>query len=194
MNMFAAGWLFHSTEASGYAVCPFCSVTYHSWKPEDNPWLIHRKLSPSCPFLLSPRPMHPSSVSIKRLNDVFPTEEIADKAAQPMSDVILTSNLPYCGPPNRYKSFSRFPGGSPENIDALCQSGFYYEDTNKNIQYGSCLIVADKFHTYPSNEINSRYRNEFPRCRFAQLLPQKAEARPTSKFYLYSIERQFLIP
>jgi hypothetical protein len=189
MNMFAAGWLLDNTTAADYTVCPYCDISYHSWQPEDNPRLIHRQLSPSCPFLLSPHPMHPSSVSIKRLQDVVTPEKIANKTVQPMSDVILTSDLPYCLPPDRHESFSSFPGESPENIEALCQSGFYYERTDKSIRCYNCLGVANDFHNYPSNEINTLHLTKFPECHFAQLLPQQGEARATSKFYLYSSER-----
>jgi hypothetical protein len=133
--------------------------------------------------------MHSSSVSIKRLQDVLTPEKIADKAAQPKSDVILTSNSPYRLPPNRHKSFSRFPNGLPENIEALYRSGFYYTGTGTNIRCYTCLGVASDFHNYLSNEIDTLHRTRFPRCRFAQLLPEQGEARPTSEFYLYCIER-----
>jgi hypothetical protein len=189
MNMFAAGWLFNSTKAADYTACPYCGVSYHNWQPEDNPWLIHRRLRPSCPFLLSPHPMHSSSVSIKRSQDVFTPEKIGHKTVRTMSDVIITSVLPYGVPPDRHESFSSFPGGPPENIDALCQSGFYYEPRNKNIRCYNCLGVTNDFHECPPNEINTLHLTKFPECHFPQLLLQQGEARPTSKFYLYSSER-----
>jgi hypothetical protein len=133
--------------------------------------------------------MHPSSVSIKRLDEILTPEKITIEAAQAMSNIILPSNSPYAEPPKREQSFSKFPGEPPKNVDALVKSGFYYSGISTLLQCYNCGGVVNDFHQHPSSKINTKHREQFQDCCVARLLSHEDKTRSTSKFYLYNIER-----
>jgi hypothetical protein len=177
--MFTAGWLLDETKSR----CPYCGVEYENYQPGDNSLIIHRDRSPNCPFVLSSNPMHPSSVSIKSLGEVYPPKRIADEVLQPKSNVILTSHSSYAQKPEREKSFNIFPGGPPQNIEALVTSGFYCTGVDTLLQCYSCAKPVNHFDQYPPNEINTEHLRRFPDCTFARLISEKRETRSTRMFY-----------
>ncbi|CAF1063665.1 unnamed protein product [Adineta steineri] len=177
VNMVTSGWLLDKTKSRDHTRCQYCNAEYHNWQREDNPEFIHNQLSAStyCPFLLSPNPMHPNSVSIKPLQEVITREIIANEKDQPTSDIIETSFLPYADPLTRRQSFSKFPGGQLQNMSALVQSGFYFTGNDTILQCYNCSGKVNDLHQFSSNEINAQHCSRFSNCHYAQLLPKQAE-------------------
>ncbi len=186
ISMLIAGWLLDTTKGKDYTTCPHCGVECDNWEPNDNPLRIHREWSPCCPFLLSEHPIDLSSVPIQTLKEIFMKEKINNAVAQPTSHLISTSTSPYRLPPKREESFRRFPGGSPRNIEILVRSGFYYTGFSTTLKCYDCGGTVNDLHRYSSNEIDIQHRNQFPYCRFAQLLPRPDELRSTSKLQIRS--------
>jgi hypothetical protein len=184
IDTFRAGWSLDRTKSRDYTRCSYCGAEYHNWQSKDNPRTIHLRLSPSCPFLLAESPIYSSPVHLKTLKEMFTREKIDNDITQSKSHLILTSTSLYSLPPKRQESFLRFPHGFSEIIEALVKSGFYYMGTGTRIQCYDCRGIVNNFHQYSSNEIDMRHRNQFPHCRFAQLLPRQYERRSTSKWQI----------
>ncbi|CAF3808094.1 unnamed protein product [Rotaria sordida] len=182
LGMITAGWFLDTTKETDSAICLYCGAEHNHWKYDDNPWSIHQKLSPDCPFLLSSHPMHSSSVPTKDLREIFIQEKIDSDVTQPNSTLIFPSKSYYRLPTRRYASFSTFPGGLPTNIEALVRSGFYYCGNGTRLQCYHCEIGITNFHHYSSNEINVQHLRQFPTCRYAQLSLEENAARSTSWF------------
>jgi hypothetical protein len=183
--MLFAGWSLDTTKGKDFTTCPHCGVECDTWEPNDDPLRIHCGWSPSCPFILAEHPIHPSSVVIKDFDKVYTHERIACEAVKPMSNVILSSNSPYADVPKRLESFLSFPGGRPENADALVASGFYKVAMNNTLlQCYCCGGPVNDFHQYPSNEINTRHNNQFPLCRLAQMLCEEIGTKATSELII----------
>ncbi|CAF0933130.1 unnamed protein product [Adineta steineri] len=180
VNMVTSGWLLDKTKSRDHTICQSCNAEYHNWQPADNPRLTHNQLSPYCPFLLSSNPMHPSSVSIKPIQEVLTREIIANEVDQPTSDIIAPSFSPYGNPLTRKQSFSEFPGGQLQNMSALVQSGFYFTGNDTILQCYNCSGKVNDLHQFSSNEINAQHCSRFPNCHFAQLLPKQAEITSTN--------------
>ena len=51
-------------------------MEYYNWKNNDNPFNIHKYLSPLCLFVLSPNPFNFNSIPIKTMEEVFSDEYI----------------------------------------------------------------------------------------------------------------------
>jgi len=188
IQMLTAGWLLDTTKSRDCTRCPYCDVEYDNWQPKDDPLIIHRHRSPACSFVLSSYPIHPSSVSIKRLDEVLTQTRIAKEVQQPMSNVTLTSHSSYAQPQKRQESFLNFPDRPPQNIGALVQSGFYYTGVETLLQCYNCAEAVSDFHRYPSNEINTKHCSRFPHCRFARLISQERQTRSTRMFYRHNIQ------
>ncbi|CAF1028763.1 unnamed protein product [Adineta steineri] len=174
VNMVTSGWFLDKTKSRDHTRCQYCNAEHHNWQPTDNPRFVHNQLSPYCSFLLSPNPMHPSSVSIKPLHEVLTREIIANELDQPTSDIIAPSFSPYGNPLTRKQSFSAFPGGQLQNMSALVQSGFYFTGNDTILQCYNCSGKVNDLHKFSSTEINAQHCSRFPNCHFAQLLPKQA--------------------
>ncbi|CAF0990961.1 unnamed protein product [Adineta steineri] len=177
VNMVTSGWFLDKTKSRDHTICQYCNAEYHNWQREDNPEFIHNQLSAStyCPFLLFPNPMHPSSVPIKPLQEVITREIIANEKDQPTSHIIAPSFSLYADPLTRRQSFSEFPGGPPQNMSALVQSGFYFTGNGTILQCYNCSGTVNDLHRFSSNDINTQHCSRFSHCHFAQLLPKQAE-------------------
>jgi hypothetical protein len=182
IDMLTSGWFLEKTKGEDFTKCSHCDVECDNWEPNDNPLRIHRGWSPSCPYILASHPIHPSLIPIKDLDKVFTHEKIATEAVKPMSNIILLSDSSYSRLPERQQSFSTFPGGEPQNVDALIRSGFYYVKISTLIRCFYCGLPVDDFHQHPANEINARHHNHSPKCRYAQMLLKQTETRSSSKF------------
>jgi hypothetical protein len=185
ISMLTAGWSLDTTKGIDFTTCPHCGVECNGWEPNDDSLRIHRGWSPSCPFILAEHPIHPSSVAIKALDKVYTNERIADDVVKPMPKVIMSSNSLYAKIPERLNSFSSFPGGPPENVNALVQSGFYCVKTDTLLQCYYCGGLVKDFHQYPSNEINNIHNNRFQHCCLAQMLCEEIGTNATSKLIIW---------
>ncbi|CAF0794953.1 unnamed protein product [Rotaria sp. Silwood1] len=128
LQMITGGWCSNRAKGRDYTMCLYCGVERNNWNYNDNPRNIHQELSPNCPFIVSPHPIESSSVPIKLLHEIFTQETITYYLSQPNSPVLLKSDSTYSLPPNRYASFFNFPGGTPKNIEELCnmiRNGIY---------------------------------------------------------------------
>lgn len=181
MALFIAGWTYDETKSRDHTKCTYCDAEYKNWQSTDNPWTIHEQLSPFCAFLRATYPMSTSAVCIKGLDEVFTKDKVNNEITKSTSHVILSSTSPYALPPKREQSFRNFPGRCPSNIDALISSGFYYMGFGTTIRCYDCGGIVNDFHRYPSKEINTKHRNRFPHCHFAQLLPKPSETTTTSE-------------
>ncbi|CAF2402152.1 unnamed protein product [Rotaria sp. Silwood2] len=191
-KMITAGWYLSRTKGRDYTICLYCGVERNNWNYDDNPWRVHQELSPSCPFILSSNPMEPSSVPIKRLCEIFTKEEIIYYVAQPNSSMILKSNSYYSLPPNRYASFSKFPDGTPRNIEELVKSGFYYCGIGTRLQCYHCKVYVNNFHDYPSNVINVEHLRRAPNCRYARLSSEKHAMRSAKVMLVNGVSSMFV--
>ena len=185
-KMMRAGWEQNAAKEAYSTKCRYCGVEYQHWKTNDDPQCIHDILSPLCPFRQASQPMSPSLVQVQTLQALSQTETTTDDLNIPASSLLETSRLPYALPPTRDNSFASFPGGSPNNKEALVRSGFYCTGVDKNVHCYHCRGRANDLHLYLPEEIDAQHRQRFPNCRFAQLLLREGDATSHREYYLFS--------
>jgi hypothetical protein len=184
--MVTTGWFLIRTDADLSTICFHCDARYDRWNVNTNPYLIHRQLSPFCPFIRASYPSQPSAVPIRPIDEVFTQQRIAADANRPCSNVIVPSNVSYSCPCDREKSFYKFPRGYPENGDALINSGFYYTGLNTIIRCYHCRVLVNNLHLSPSHEIDTEHRRRSPVCQIARLLADTHTTTHYGKLFNYN--------
>lgn len=187
-KMVRAGWEQNTTKEAYSTTCRYCGVEFQHWKTNDDPQGVHHFLSPLCPFRQASQPMCPSAVQVQTLQGLSQTETTTDDLHIPASSLIETSRLPYALPATLGNSFASFPGGPPNNEEALVKSGFLYTRVATIVRCYHCHGRAKDLHLCSPEEIDAQHRQRFPNCRFAQLLLRESDAPSHSKDHLFSVK------
>ncbi|CAF2377764.1 unnamed protein product [Rotaria sp. Silwood2] len=139
------GWILYGTE--DYSKCPHCHIYYYNWKPNDNPLVIHKYLSPLCLFVLALNPFNSNPIPIRTTKENFTDENIIDAESQPYDGLVQTRYESVFMLSKRQKSFETFPGGCPINAHELAISGWYYPNTSIFIKCFYCKRSVPAIHS-----------------------------------------------
>ncbi|CAF4815128.1 unnamed protein product, partial [Rotaria sp. Silwood1] len=120
-DMTKGGWIIYAEE--DYSMCPHCHICYYDWKPNDNPLVIHKYLSPLCLFVLALNPFHSNSIPIRTIRENFTDEDIINAESQPYDGLVQSKHESFFMVSQRQLSFENFPGGCPINAQELAKSG-----------------------------------------------------------------------
>lgn len=181
-HMAEGGWMVHDGENDS-AQCPHCHMQYSKWKSDDDPLLIHRHLSPLCPFVLSTNPLNSRSIPVRETREQFTDEFINAAKSQSYAGLVPTEHDPNSSIAHRQASFQTFPYRNSINTDALAISGFYYISRQRSIQCFYCKRMISVVNQMPWFVYYSRLSHASSGCFYAQQLNDRAPAllTPPSK-------------
>ena len=129
IKMIAAGF-FHAN-VEDRVICLYCNLICHKWKVnEDDPWDVHKILSPKCPFVANTLEYR-ESTSIMVVNNTFsghcPSAETVTDIFPSDAAVPTTARHPsYMEISKRYSSFANWPNEALPAVDDLVRAGFFY--------------------------------------------------------------------
>ncbi|CAF2757942.1 unnamed protein product [Rotaria sp. Silwood2] len=150
-SMISAGWF--SCNVNDRVICIYCNTICQGWTINDNPTEVHKRLAPTCPFVLS---MSSIENSPKVINDSFNEKfepyhpkmaEISRREATFLK-TNLTDNLP--------------------NIENLIRAGFFFAGIENIV---TCFYCNGSLHQWSSNDNPMiEHARWFPQCTYAKHL------------------------
>ena len=146
--------------------CPHCHMQYSQWKSDDNPLLIHRHLSPLCPFVLSSNPFHSNPATLQKANEQYTDEIIADAAEKPYAGLVQTKHGSNSLVSTRQTSFASFPSNYEVTTDELANNGFSYDHRDKSVQCFYCRQTILTSSRMPRLNRYLRQRHRSSQCRY----------------------------
>ncbi len=165
-DIIKGGWIIYDD----YSRCPHCRMIYYNWKLNDDPFLIHKYLSPLCLFILSSNPFHPNEIPIRKVQEQFTDEDIENVKTRPYNGLVPSKHSLMCSISNRLMSFNECPDGCPDNASELAKAGFYYTNYGKFIQCFYCKrIFSVKSLSSQFGEYLKSHRR-FGRCYYTEQL------------------------
>ncbi|CAF3814968.1 unnamed protein product [Rotaria sp. Silwood1] len=154
--MSSSGWFY--CNVNDRVICIYCKIICHKWINTDNPYEVHARLAPKCPFVLSIlststeppplvthnlhgefQPRHPTMCEIRRRQETF----------------------------NNNNNNNRWTQTSP-SVNDLVQAGFFYSGIGNTV---SCFYCGGSLHHWGVND-NPKIEHArwFPNCLYAKHL------------------------
>jgi hypothetical protein len=123
------------------AICIYCYLICHQWTPTDDPWEVHRKLSPNCPYVKSPLLRRQSSDIINNNDNTITTTAIHPE--------------PHSAP-------------QPTTIEDYVQSTYFNANGRNIIICPCCNESLRYFDSYEDTMID--HASQFPFCLYVKHL------------------------
>ena len=152
--MSSNGWFY--CLVNDRTICIYCNTVCHNWKTMDDPYEVHARLAPECPFIRS---------------IAAPT---SGSALVTTTDLSLTGKydpryIAMCELSRREKSFDD-PGWTQTSpsIEALALAGFFYPGNGNAV---NCFYCGGALHQWSAND-NPKIEHArwFPNCLYARHL------------------------
>lgn len=155
--MSSSGWFF--CNVNDRTVCIYCNTVCHNWMKTDDPYEVHTRLAPECPFMLSIT----SSLSLSSTtNTQIPLNNNLPENFQP-------HHASMCEISRRQDTFNdkKWTQTSP-SIEELALAGFFYSGTGNTV---TCFYCNGSLHQWGENDSPKiEHGRWFPHCLYAKHL------------------------
>ncbi|CAF2697414.1 unnamed protein product [Rotaria sp. Silwood2] len=152
--MSSNGWFY--CNVNDRVICIYCKKICHKWTNTDDPYEVHARLAPECPFVLSIT----SSSSSNKAPPLI-THNLSEKF-QPRHTTMCEIN-------QREKSFDNntWTQTSP-SVNDLIKAGFFYSGIGNTV---TCFYCGGSLHKWGTND-NPKIEHArwFPNCLYAKHL------------------------
>lgn len=151
--MSSNGWF--CCNVNDRTLCIYCNTICHNWTNTDDPYEVHARLAPECPFVLSISPSSSKdspSINNHKLNENF----------QPC-------HISMCEMSRRQETFNNktWTQTSP-SIDDLALAGFFYSGTGNSV---TCFYCGGSLHQWSVDDSPKiEHGRWFPDCLYAKHL------------------------
>jgi hypothetical protein len=149
------GWFYCNT--NDRTICIYCDTVCHNWTNNDDPYEVHARLAPECPFVLS---ISSSSSSSK---------DSPSTINQNLNETFQPRHTSMCEIFRRQETFNNknWTQTSPSTED-LALAGFFYSGTGNSV---TCFYCDGSLHQWGAND-NPKIEHGrwFPSCLYANHL------------------------
>jgi len=149
------GWFY--CNVNDRTICIYCNTICHNWTNTDDPYEVHARLAPECPFVLSISPSPSSSKdSLSLLN-------------QNLEGKFQARHTSMCEVSRRQESFNNtsWTQTSP-SIEDLALAGFFYTGTGNSV---TCFYCGGSLHQWGANDSPKiEHARWFPDCLYGKHL------------------------
>jgi hypothetical protein len=159
---------FFSCNIGDRVICLYCNTVCQKWTPTtDDPWEVHKTLSPKCPFVIATlKRQQTAPISIINehslaSNRIDPSRcnEIAHTAA---------CHTAYIEIARRLASFTAWPNENSPSVDDLVRAGFFYTGTKTIV---TCFYCNGSLQNWGANDNPTiEHARWFPNCAYAKHL------------------------
>ncbi|CAF3583567.1 unnamed protein product [Rotaria sp. Silwood1] len=173
VQMIEAGF-FHCN-INDRVICIYCNLICEQWIPHtDDPYEIHKALSPACMYVKS-KLIRPVDSSIIIVNKSLTGTTSGNHSPTSINYSLLRSNdimfTASCNPayseiPKRHASFVTWPNENLPLVDDLVRAGFFYTGTNNIV---TCFYCNGSLQNWSSNDNPMiEHARWFPHCSYAK--------------------------
>jgi hypothetical protein len=169
-QMMEAG--FFNCNVGDRVICIYCNLICQQWTPHtDDPWDVHRTLSPQCPYVIAMKQQQTPSIRI--VNEQSTRENaIGTTNNDPfrLNDIVYTAacNPTYIEIPRRHASFATWPNENAPSVDDLVRAGFFYTGTKTIV---TCFYCNGSLQNWGANDNPTiEHARWFPHCAYAKQL------------------------
>jgi hypothetical protein len=170
-QMIAAG--FFSCNVGDRVICIYCNIICQQWTPHsDDPYEIHKTLSPKCPFVVAMLKQQQTS-SILIINDSSNNEQLlTSNGFDPFrsNEIVYTAacHTAYIEIPKRHESFATWISENLPSVDDLVRAGFFYTGTKTIV---TCFYCNGSLQNWGANDNPTiEHVRWFPHCAYAKQL------------------------
>lgn len=170
-QMIEAG--FFNCNVGDRVICLYCNLICQQWTPNvDNPWEIHKTLSPKCPYVVATLKQQ-QTASIRIVNE-DPTRN--GNTNQTNTDLFRSNDIVYTAAchanyieiPRRHASFDTWPAENAPSADDLVRAGFFYTGTRTIV---TCFYCNGSLQNWGANDNPMiEHARWFPHCAYAKQL------------------------
>lgn len=170
-QMIAAG--FFACNVGDRVICMYCNLICQQWTPNtDDPLEVHKKLSPSCPYIKAILNSPPAS-SIMILNEHSTNaSSSASSSTDPFQSdgIVFTSacHTAYIEIPKRLNTFETWPKENLPSADDLVRAGFFYSGTKTIVTCFYCNGSLQNWGAHDNPMIE--HARWFPNCAYVKQL------------------------
>ncbi|CAF3751417.1 unnamed protein product [Rotaria sp. Silwood1] len=163
---------FFSCNVGDRVICLYCNLICQQWTSYlDDPYEIHKILSPKCPFVKAMFLHHDEgSILIINENSVRNHSETATSHLFHSNEIVHTTacHANYIEIPKRHASFASWPNESLPSVDDLVRAGFFYTGKNTTI---TCFYCNGSLQNWSSNDNPTvAHARWFPQCKYVKQL------------------------
>lgn len=170
-QMIQAG--FFSCNVGDRVMCVYCNLICQQWTSNtDDPFEVHKKLSPKCPFITAlQKSSQPSNLLI--VNEQVNTDQgqtNRNSETFRWHEVVVTAacNPNFIEMPRREASFSAWPQGNSPSVEALVRAGFFYTGTKTIV---TCFYCNGSLQNWGAKDDPMiEHARWFPHCAYAKQL------------------------
>jgi hypothetical protein len=154
-------------------ICLYCNLICQQWVPNsDDPWELHRTLSPKCPYVIATLKRRETS-SIRIVNEQSTRENATGSASTDpfrFNEIVYTAacHTAYIEIPRRHASFATWPDENSPSVDDLVRAGFFYTGTKTIV---TCFYCNGSLQNWGANDNPTiEHARWFPHCAYAKQL------------------------
>ena len=145
-------------------ICIYCNLISQQWTPQtDDPWEVHKTLSPKCPYAIAMLNTDSSS------NTPIMNEESTaiDQFSQiPVHTTACNPN--YIEIPKRLATFASWPNENLPSADGLVRAGFFYSGMKSIV---TCFYCNGSLQNWSANDNPMiEHIRWYPHCAYARQL------------------------
>ncbi|CAF0953260.1 unnamed protein product [Rotaria sordida] len=150
--MSSNGWFY--CNISDRVICIYCKTICHKWRNTDDPYEVHVRLAPKCPFVLS----IPS-----------PSNELPPLITHNLQGNFQPRHTTMCEISRRQETFNNNTWTQTSlNVNNLTEAGFFYSGVGSTV---TCFYCGGSLHKWGIND-NPKIEHArwFPNCLYAKHL------------------------
>lgn len=148
-QMIAAGFFY--CNVGDRVICIYCELVCQQWTPNiDDPWEVHKTLSPTCPFV----------IAILRQQETTPIPMVNKSAniATPNKIITALSQL--------QSTFGRWNSGNRPSVENFARAGFYWSGVTTIV---TCFYCNGSLLKWRANDNPMvEHARWFPHCAYAK--------------------------
>ena len=164
---------FFNCNVGDRTICLYCNLICQQWTPHvDDPWLVHKTLSPRCPYVISMSACRDNpSIRIVNDNSVDNRSSTTDNHDLFRSnEIVLTAacHVSFVEIPKRHASFSNWPNEALPSVNDLVRAGFFYSGIKTIV---TCFYCNGSLQNWgPTDNPTVEHARWFPHCAYAKQL------------------------
>ena len=170
-QMIEAG--FFNCNVGDRVICIYCNIICQQWTLHvDDPWEVHRILSPKCPYVVSTLKRQETS-AIRIVNELSTRDNSIATASNDLfrsNEIVYTAacHTAYIEIPKRHNSFATWPSENMPSVDNLVRAGFFYTGTKTIV---TCFYCNGSLQNWGANDNPTiEHARWFPHCAYAKQL------------------------
>ncbi|CAF3768733.1 unnamed protein product [Rotaria sordida] len=170
VQMIEAG--FFSCNIGDRVICLYCNLICQQWTSNiDNPYEVHKILSPKCPFVKAML-LHRDESSILIINEssLRNNSQTVNSHLFHLNEIVHTTacHADYIEIPKRHASFLSWPKENVPSVDDLVRAGFFYTGKKTIV---TCFYCNGSLQNWGSNDNPTiEHARWFPQCKYAKQL------------------------